>query len=77
MDAGKLTLAQAEELTGSWIVKFSECVQLDSKHWEFDNMIAIDKNYDGGNLEEIDNVFSWETRKSVTSAPPQITGNRM
>lgn len=60
IDEGKLTMEQAEELTGSWLVKFSERVQLDPELWEFDHMTAIDENYDGGCLDNETNVFSME-----------------
>lgn len=60
IESGKLTVEQAEELTGSWLVKFSERVQLDPEHWEFDHMTAIDENYDGGCLDDAANVFSME-----------------
>ena len=60
IDSGKLTLEQAKELTGSWFVKFSERVQMDKDHWEFDHFTALDENYDGGSIEDADNVFSME-----------------
>lgn len=60
IESGAITVEQAEELTGSWLVKFSERVQMDSSHWEFDHMTAVDENYDGGCLDEADNVFSME-----------------
>lgn len=60
IESGKLTVEQAEELTGSWLVKFSERVQLDKEHWEFDHFTAVDENYDGGCLDDVANVFSME-----------------
>ena len=60
IDSGVLTVEKAEELTGSWLVKFSERVQLDREHWEFNHFTAIDENYDGGNIDDSANVFSME-----------------
>lgn len=60
IETGKITKEQAEELTSSWLAKFSERVQLDKELWEFDHMTAIDENYDGGCLDDVDNVFSME-----------------
>lgn len=60
IESGRMTKEQAEELTASWFVKFSERVQLDKDHWEFKHFTAIDENYDGGCLDDVANVFSME-----------------
>lgn len=52
MDAGRLTEEKARELTSSWIVKFSERVQMDSSMWEPNHMSPEDE-YDGGDPNDL------------------------
>ena len=51
MENGVITREQAEELTGSWMAKFSERVQMNPEHWENRHMRAEDES-DGGAFSE-------------------------
>lgn len=52
IESGKITKEYARELLTSYLAKFSDCMQLNPEHWEFDHTTPLDEGWGGVNPDE-------------------------
>lgn len=58
IESGKITKEWAEELTASWLVKFTERVQMNKAHWEPGHTTALDEALAGNEPDNLDFFYS-------------------
>lgn len=52
IEAGNITKEYARELLTSFLAKFSDCMQLNPEHWEWDHTTPLDEGWGGVNPDE-------------------------
>lgn len=70
IESGKITKEYARELLTSFLAKFSDCMQLNPEHWEWDHTTPLDEGWGGVNPEEafffsMNNEADWNLGSSA------------